>query len=319
MNYTAVIRTLGTAGEKYQQLLDSLDCQSIKPTAIIVYIAEGYPLPKETIGKERYVYVKKGMVAQRALQYDEVNTEYMLFLDDDLYLPSNFVENLYAALIEHNLDVISPDIYPNHERSIRAELMMSLSGRMKARRHDNIWGYKVMRTAGYSYNKNPIKSVYRSQTNAGACFFCKKEDFLKINLQDELWMDKMQYAIGEDQIMYYKMHLYGLQQATLYHSGIQHLDAGENLVNKDKQKRIVGADIFFKIAFWHRFIQTPEHNYFVRCWNKICIGYFLCFGLLISFIRGEKEVLKIKKQAIERGFSFLNSNEYLNLPKIEKQ
>ena len=53
MKYTAVIRTLGTAGEKYQQLLNSLQQQSIQPNDIIVYIAEGYPLPKETIGKER--------------------------------------------------------------------------------------------------------------------------------------------------------------------------------------------------------------------------------------------------------------------------
>ena len=50
--YTAVIRTLGTAGEKYQQLLDSLQAQTIAPEARMVYIAEGYPLPKETIGTE---------------------------------------------------------------------------------------------------------------------------------------------------------------------------------------------------------------------------------------------------------------------------
>ena len=66
LRYTAVIRTLGTAGEKYQVLLDSLAAQTIKPEAILVYIAEGYPLPKETIGIEQYIYVKKGMVAQRA-------------------------------------------------------------------------------------------------------------------------------------------------------------------------------------------------------------------------------------------------------------
>ena len=205
MEYTAVIRTLGTAGEKYQQLLDSLDRQTIKPSEIIVYIAEGYPLPKETIGKERYVYVKKGMVAQRALRYDEVKTEYILFLDDDLYLPNDFVEKMQIALNENNLDVISPDIYPNNERSLKAELMMTLSGRMRARRGDDVWGYKVMRTAGYSYNKNPKKSVYRSQTNAGACFMCKKQDFLRINFEDELWIDEMPYPIGEDQIMYYKI------------------------------------------------------------------------------------------------------------------
>ena len=86
MEYTAVIRTLGTAGSKYQKLLDSLVAQTLRPSKIIVYIAEGYPLPKETVGIEEYIYVKKGMVAQRALQYKEVNTEYILFLDDDLVL-----------------------------------------------------------------------------------------------------------------------------------------------------------------------------------------------------------------------------------------
>ena len=83
INYTAVIRTLGIAGDKYQTLLDSLNKQTIQPSKILVYIAEGYSIPKETIGKEQYIYVKKGMVAQRALSYTEVETEYILFLDDD--------------------------------------------------------------------------------------------------------------------------------------------------------------------------------------------------------------------------------------------
>ena len=94
MEYIVVIRTLGTAGDKYQQLLDSLNKQTIQPSKILVYIAEGYYIPKETIGKEQYIYVKKGMVAQRALPYDEVDTEYILFLDDDLSFPENTVERM---------------------------------------------------------------------------------------------------------------------------------------------------------------------------------------------------------------------------------
>ena len=186
MEYTVVIRTLGKAGEKYQRMLDSLKVQTMPPKDIIIYIAEGYDIPKETIGTERYVYVKKGMVAQRALQYDEVQTEYILFLDDDLYIPSDFVSNMYSAIVKNNADVISPDIYHNDKRPLKAELMMLISGRMCARRSDKKWGYKVMRNSGYSYNKNPEK-VLQSQTNAGACFFCSKETFLSINFQDELW------------------------------------------------------------------------------------------------------------------------------------
>ena len=95
MTYTAVIRTLGKAGDKYQRLLDSLCAQTLRPEKILVYIADGYPLPKESCGQEEYIYVRKGMVAQRALQYKEVDTEYILFLDDDLYLPYDLAENLY--------------------------------------------------------------------------------------------------------------------------------------------------------------------------------------------------------------------------------
>ena len=116
MEYTAVIRTLGKAGEKYHKLLDSLVSQTVKPKQIIVYIAEGYPIPKETVGIERYVYVKKGMVAQRALHYDEVDTEYILFLDDDVFLPDNAVDTLYNEMMDFDADVISPDVFPNAER-----------------------------------------------------------------------------------------------------------------------------------------------------------------------------------------------------------
>ena len=39
-------------------------------------------------------------MAQRALPYDEVKTEWMLFLDDDVFLPPQAVETLYRQLQE---------------------------------------------------------------------------------------------------------------------------------------------------------------------------------------------------------------------------
>lgn len=304
--YTAVIRTLGTAGEKYQQLLNSLQAQTIAPRAIIVYIAEGYPLPKETIGIERYVYVKKGMVAQRALPYDEVQTEWMLFLDDDLYLPPNFVEMLYDHIVENDADVISPDIFPNHERSFLGKLMMAISGRMLPHRDDGKWGYKVIRTGGYSYNNHPTKSVYQSQTNAGACFLCRKGDFEKIHFDDELWMDNLSYAQGDDQVMFYKMYLHGLKQMTLYGSGIVHLDAGDNL-NPQKEKMLLYADLRFKILFWYRFLYSQEKNFFMKMWDVMCLMYLLFFALFISLVKCKWDILKVKRQAVRDARSLIKS------------
>ena len=73
-DYCVAIRTLGTAGEKYQTLLDSLMAQTLPPQKILVYIPHGYPAPKETVGIEQLVRCEKGMVTQRSLPFDEVNT-----------------------------------------------------------------------------------------------------------------------------------------------------------------------------------------------------------------------------------------------------
>lgn len=318
MNYTAVIRTLGKAGEKYQTLLESLDRQTIQPSKILVYIAEGYAIPKETIGKEQYIYVRKGMVAQRALPYQEVDTEYILFLDDDVYLSETAVAQLYQYLIDNKADVISPDVFPNAERSIWGKWMMRLSGRMIDRKDDGKWGYKVMRNSGYSYNGNPKHGVYLSQTNAGPCFFCKKEDFLKIHFEEELWMDQMKYALGDDQVMFYKMYCMGLKQLTWFHSGIKHLDAGTAMVSEEKEKMLIYSDFRFKTIFWHRFIYLSDEEWLSRSWSMLCIGYTLGFALFVSLVKGRLDIFKLKLKAMKDAVSFIKSEEYHILSLIKK-
>lgn len=317
--YTAVIRTLGTAGEKYRTLLESLTRQTVQPAKILVYIAEGYPIPPQTTGREQYVYVKKGMVAQRALPYAEIETEYVLFLDDDVYLPESAVETLFRYLKEKQADVISPDVFPNAERPRLSRWMMAISGRMAARRDDGLWGYKVMRNAGYSYNAAPQPGVYWSQTNAGPCFFCRKADFLKIRFEEELWMDRLKYALGDDQVMFYKMYLSGLKQLTWFHSGIQHLDAGSATRGEEtKERNRIYADFRFKTIFWHRFIYRPDPSPLSRLWSSICLGYALGFTLLVSLLKGNIDLLKLKWQAIEDGLRFIRSDDYRQLPPVEK-
>lgn len=316
IEYTAVIRTLGKAGEKYQRLLNSLIVQTCKPKAIIVYIANGYPIPKETVGIETYIYVKKGMVAQRALPYNEVETEFILFLDDDVELPKDGVSHLYRQLVDNKADVISPDVFHNAKRDWKSKILMFLSGRMLARTDDGVWGYKVMRNGGYSYNNNPSKGVLFSQTNAGPCFLCRKSDFISINFENELWLDKVQYALGDDQVMFYKMYKKGLKVLTSYDSGIEHLDAGTTMISSNKQKTLIFSDFRFKTIFWFRFIFMPEKSLLLKCWDVICLGYTFLFALFISFVKGEFDVLRLKWNAIKDGIAFINSNDYKTLPRI---
>lgn len=316
MEYTAVIRTLGKAGDKYQQLLDSLCKQTIKPSEIIVYLAEGFQIPKETCGLEKYVYVKKGMVAQRALQYNEVKTEYILFLDDDLKLPVSFVENMFKHMEIQNAQVISPDVFPNDKRGCLSEILMTFSGRMKARRFDTKYGYKVLPTTGFSYNKYPNEGVLESTTNAGACFLCKKQDFIDIHFEEELWMDRMKYPIGEDQVMFYKMYLRGLKQLTYYNSGIEHLDGGENLGNKVKAREIVLNDLYFRRVFAERFFFEPESSLIKRWYKKLFTNYFFGFSQIISLIKVDIKMFSQKRETLQKAKEFIKSEEYKLIPKI---
>jgi len=40
-----------------------------------VYIAEGYDWSDFMVGREQYVWVKKGMMAQRIMPYDEISIQ----------------------------------------------------------------------------------------------------------------------------------------------------------------------------------------------------------------------------------------------------
>ena len=309
MKYSVVIRTLGTAGDNYQRTLNSLLEQTIQPQAIIIYIAEGYLIPKETIGIERYVYVKKGMVAQRALQYDEVNTEYMLFLDDDVCLPPAGVETLYNEMIEHNAQVISPCTFSNHKVSWKSKMVQSLMGKEVVRLFGDRRAYKVLRTGGFSYNNNPTKPVYESTTNAGPCFFCKKDDFLKIHFEEDLWLDEVSYALPEDQVMYYKMHLCGLKILTSFDSGIIHLDAGSTMQSsKDKISKVIYSEYRNKIIFWYKYIYKNETNIILKFWCRICLGYMLIVQYLLSIIKllkGKQSEVNAFRKGVKDGMEYI--------------
>lgn len=315
-----MIRTLGCAEGYYQKTLDSLKNQSIPPSDVIVYIAEGYALPSETIGVEKYVVVRKGMVAQRALAYNEVRTEYCLFLDDDVYLPPDAVEKMYNELIQHKAQVISPCTFENHKAPFKSKFLKSLTGKEVCRIGGHSWAFKVLRTAGFSYNNNPSQPVYDSQSNAGPCFFCRKEDFLKIAFQEELWLDKAPYALPEDQVMYYKMYKKGLKVITSFDTGIVHLDAGSTIgQNPERSAKLIFSEYRNKLIFWHRFIYLPEKSWALKAWSVMAILYAFGIQFLkcsLFYLLGKKSEAKSFWNGFLSGLDYIKSEEYKLLPRI---
>ena len=318
MDYCVAIRTLGTAGEKYQAELDSLIVQTIKPKKILVYIAEGYPLPKETVGIEEYIRCPKGMVAQRALPFHEVNTPLCLFLDDDVYLPPTAVEKLIESLYRLNGDCIAADTFKNQEMSIWGKFKAVVTN-WAIPRCDDEWAFKIGYTGTFSYNGNPKKDVYLSQSAAGPCSLWRMDSFRRIHAQDELWMDKNGFAYGEDILYFYKLYRNGGRLLVHYTTGIKHLDAQSSRRGYDIDVKKFYVRSFKWFCIWWRTQYVAHDIHIIR---KILSASLYCIRiawefLLHSFwglIHLSPAVLYYWGKGIFDGCQFVHSSEYSLIP-----
>lgn len=328
--YCVAIRTLGTAGEKFQQLLDSLKAQEHKPKKILVYIAEGYPLPKETIGIEKYIRCAKGMVAQRSLPFDEVDTDYVLFCDDDLYLPPDLVERMFEGLQNKKGDCIALNAFHSINLSKFQQIAVFIHSFISSRKDDG-WYVRIKRNASYSYNSYPKENIIPTESAPGACYLCKKSTYQAIHFEDEQWLDKMSYAAADDQLFHYKMHLAGFRVLLFDNSGIIHLDAQAGIRPRRKNKMFLQKKNLF--IMWYRTIYEvrtspkwrKEDNEIIRNIEKWrCIGAFT-WRCLFGVLTLPLEVIHYREpqffvdyfRGLWAGWKYVHSEEYKAIPKFD--
>lgn len=108
LDYSVVIRTLGTSGEKYNSLLESVKNQTVQPREVVVVMAHEYTLPPFHIENERVVWTRKGMVNQRQVGFEESKSPYLLILDDDISFDNDFVEKCFSQMQSTGADCIFP-------------------------------------------------------------------------------------------------------------------------------------------------------------------------------------------------------------------
>lgn len=239
--YSIAIRTLGTAGEKFRQELESIARQTIQPERVIVYVAEtcGVKFVDGSIGREEFRYVKKGMVAQRALQYEELTSPYLLLLDDDVELSPDSAERLLKSLIAEEADAVGADIFKNQEMNLPLKVFAILTNWV-APHYDCQWAYKVTRTGAFSYlSAGKIAEGKKGKTETGKEGFClptqkldgpcvmwKKESLLALHWEDEQWMDRLSdFAYGDDLLETYKCFVNGGMLLLNYDAGVKYLNA----------------------------------------------------------------------------------------------
>lgn len=325
LDYSVVIRTVGTAGEKYQQLLNSVHKQTVKPREILVVLPEGYNLPPEQLGYERFVYSPKGMVVQRVVGALEAAGEYCLFLDDDLSFEDTFVEKLSRPILEGRADISFPVLKEMLPQSFKVKLIAAITGSALPLFNEKKYVTKIISSGGYAYNPaviNLSEGEFFAQTASGTCYLVKKTDALKMDLSEEIWLEKTSYALPDDQVMFYKFHKLGFRILGLVGLGFVHLDAGGSAPDRlQKASFAMGRN---KLIFWHRFIYLPDRGFFSRAFSVTCLLYWIVISILFRsigsvFSKKQRVILKCTVAGLKSGFSFLHSDEYKKIPRIGNQ
>ncbi|MDE6572157.1 MAG: hypothetical protein K2L58_02860, partial [Duncaniella sp.] len=203
LTYSVAIRTLGLSRESLMKTLQGIFRQTYAPKTVNIYIAEGYAIPDFRVGTERYLYVGKGMMSQRALNYEEIDSDIILMLDDDIYLDSDVAQRMVTEMETGSWDLIGIDIFANHKLSPKLKIKAFLTSLVRPHKRKKI-AFRLHPSGAFSYISSPEPRVYLSDTCAGAIMMWRLDSFRSIRATDECWIDRFGFPYGEDALLSYK-------------------------------------------------------------------------------------------------------------------
>ena len=309
MDYSISIRTLGRSPEKLERVINSIKKLRKQPKETIFIIAKGYKLPEINLENKRIVYSEKGMFLQRIIGIEEVKTDYVLLLDDDVEFNENLVEELYLPIKEGKSEISFP-IYKELLLSggIKSLISAFMGSSIPSKKNKTKF-VEFMDTGGFRYNSNledSEKYLY-SESAPGMCVFGRTDVLKKINLKDELWIDKVGYPLREDAVLIYKAFLNNYKIIGVQGIEIKHLDAGSSEENRNLKEAY--ALTYNHILFWKRFIYNYKKTFISKLKAKICLGYWIfaeiIFSILKLIIKRDFEIFKISLNGIKDGVSFI--------------
>ena len=314
LTYSIAIRTLGTSGEVFREELLSIACQTIQPERVLIYIAEGYSQPKYTIGHEVYVWVKKGMMSQRLRTYDEINSDCILMLDDDVILQPDSVEKLLKTMEKKDADCIGVDTFCTHDLPFSQKVYAAITNLVFPHWSDK-WAFKIHRNGSFSYNNYPTKNFYWSQSCAGNAMLWKKSTYKILHLEDELWLDYFPFAYNDDMLESYKVYKNGFKLGIVCNSGIVHLDM------KSASKDFRESPDWIKtrtetqfIIWWRTCFKSGDICLLAQIYACLCFIFktiWLFFVMLgISIMKNNTYYLKSYLSGLKGGYTFVQSDKF---------
>lgn len=326
IDYSVVIRTTGKAKDKYQALLDSIEKLDPRPIEVIVVLPNGYELPEEQLGYEKFYFSPKGMVIQRMTGIEKCTTKYALICDDDVKFESDFVQKLYQPIKEGLCYLSAGPLYSFlPQKGFKALVSILTASAVPTVLHKKSRYVSVLKSTGYSYNRHLNQSkttYYDTQSVAWTCFFADVNAIKKLEFDKETWLDSHGYSAMDDQTMFYKAWLNGYKTIVVSDAIYQHMD-GKTSTSGNKTNVLYSA-VYNRFVFWHRFIYSINTNGFGRFLSVVAFAYkrfgswvMDCCDILRN--RLSKEEKRIKKQAYKDVRDYIKSAEYNMLPKVIKE
>ncbi len=318
LTYSIAIRTLGLGGDNFRRELESIARQTVQPERIVVYIAEGYERPTFTVGREEYVWVKKGMVAQRVLPYTEICSQCILMLDDDVELHPCSAERLLRELEEGGYDCMGSDIFENHCMT-RLAKMKAMVSNLVFPHGGQKWAFKIHRNGSFSYINRPVLPCYPSQSCGGPVMLFRKDVYHRLRLEDELWIDRMGFAYGEDLVESYKLYRNGYRLGVSFDAEIKNLDSSTSsgaYRRSPDRMRLRTRAIF--IMWWR-----TGYNLDCNCRLEktlTALAFILKTLWMLIVMTGASVVMRKKSyivqyiQGLREGWRFVHTPEFKNIP-----
>lgn len=324
IEYSVAIRTIGKAGEKYQKLLNSIKNSEIQPRKVIVVLPQGCKKPQERLGNEEFVFCKKSMIQQRLEALKYINSEYTLFLDDDIQFDEKFVEKLLKPLVEKQFDCSTGPLFSFFPASKVGKIAGTLTCSVSKSIFNRDMYVKILRSGGWSYHyfDTNIEHYYPTESFAWTCFMIRTEVMRKLYMEDEIeWIEKYGYAYGDDRVMAYKLVKKGYKACVVSNANYEHLDAKTSIGNTENGNinSIFGLP-YMQVIFWKRFIQDLETKKIQKIINRIWFEYWKISMTGYHTIKllkpGYFSCWKAFQNGLKAGKQFVQSDEYKKLKDV---
>ena len=279
MTYSVAIRTLGLDPQTLERVLRGVFAQTVRPEKVMVYIARGYRKPDFRVGSEEYVEVGKGMMRQRALDYKEITSDCILMLDDDLEMDPDVAGRLLKAISE-GYDLVGCDVFKNHKMSLTAKVKAAVTNLVRP--HKRNYGFALTRSGSFLYPRHPEEGVCDSDTCAGNIMMWRRQSLLGLRLTDEIWLDSLGFAYGDDALISYKATANGLKVGVDFDAEVTNLDrrTSSDLYRRDPERYYIRAKAM-TMTWWRMIYQPLGRN--VKG-NPIVHGCGLDKALWVSFL-----------------------------------